>query len=112
MGFPTIDYSAAVAKYHEAVLQNGTTLDVRLRTGETFTIKGTLGKLQPEDLTEGLTQQGYKLKIPAAHWDAATDRPPEKGDQITMWGRRSAIMSWYMRGVGDDFAVYNLLMKG
>lgn len=112
MGFPNIDYSAALDKYHQAVLQNGTTLSITLRSGGTYSLKGTLSKLQPEDLTEGLTQQGYKLKIPAKHWDDAIGKPPEKGDQVEMWSRRSAVMAWYLRGVGDTAAVYILVMKG
>ena len=95
------------AQYNNVIKQefhdNGTTCNVLLRNRATFTIKGFEKRVNIEELTAGLTQQGYFLRVIASDWDAKAGGPPEKGDQVTLYGRRHAIDSWQRRGIADQY---------
>lgn len=113
MGFPGLGLPNAIAKLEQAFAENGTPMDVVLRgQGGSFQIKGTMSKLTPDDLTEGLTQQGTKVRLLATDWDVAAGREPEKGDQLTIWTRRYAVQTWYRRGIGSSLLMYVMVLKG
>ena len=112
MSFPDVGFANALDKLEQAMVENGTLFDVHLHTGETFQVKGTMGKLAPDEMTPSMIQQGHRVRILAKHWDAAAGKPPAKGDQITAWTHRSAVESWYRRGLGDTLAMYVLVLKG
>lgn len=90
-------------------LDNGADVDVTLRDGTTFRTKAFERRQTPEEMTDGLTQQGYYVRVVASDWDAAAGRPPDKGDQLTLYGRRHAVESWQRRGIAD---LYVLRLKG
>jgi hypothetical protein len=101
------------AKYNSTIAQefiaNGATISVRLRDGTTFSIKGFEKRQAVEELTDGLVQQGYFVRVIASQWDNLAGRSPDKGDQLTLYKRRHAIESWQRRGIAD---MYILRLRG
>jgi hypothetical protein len=83
----------AVQAVDELITGVGVPAAFTLHTGETFTINVVRRKKPDETITEGLQQKGFELTLLAKHWraNAAAPRHPEKGDQLTMAGRRHAV---------------------
>ena len=72
---------------------HGSDDEVSLRNnGGVFTVKGSQGHRFDADMTAGLDQGQVRIRIAADHWDAQSPgRQPQKGDALTMWGRRHMI---------------------
>lgn len=80
--------------FDDLIQSEGHTCNFELRSGEKFAVKGAL-RFQAEDqLTDGINQDRRKLSIMASRWSAAAPpgRDPEKGDLVTVDGRRHRIM--------------------
>jgi hypothetical protein len=111
--FPVIGLGNAKAALREMYSANGVPVDVRLRDGTEFEVKAFFGPLTERDLTAGAPQNGYRLRFLGETWDAASPgRMPQKGDQITLHGRRSAIESVRLCGLGGEQLMYVVVMHG
>ena len=106
---PAIDFTSYNAIVAQEFLVNGTIISVLRRSGATFTIRGFEKRTTGEPLTDGIDQHQYFVRVIASQWDAAAGGVPEKGDQLTVYGRRYAIESWQHRGLAD---MYVLKLRG
>ena len=88
---------------------NGARVDVSPRVGAPFDIKGFMKRQPVEELSDGLTQQGYYLRVNSKDWDAKAGKNPEKGDQVVVYGRRYAVERWQLVGLAD---IYVMLLRG
>mgnify|MGYP001812655387 CR=1 FL=1 len=113
MPFPDMNM-ASVANAVDSILQaNGNTASVTLNDGvTTFTVKTGMRKRVGENLTDGLQQENDRLLVLASRWDPEAGRAPEKGDQLTINGRRQAVEAVNSVGVGDTVWAYNLELRG
>jgi hypothetical protein len=85
----------AITAWDSSINAIGVNTTFTLHTGETFTIKTVRRKKPDENMTEGLQQKGFEIQFMAKNWvaNAPAGRHPEKGDQLSMAGRRHAIES-------------------
>ena len=86
-----IDFNKHNATIHAEYRTNGLQVAVTLRDGSTFNIRGFERRRSGEELSDGLTQQDYWFRVVKADWDGLAGRPPDKGDQLVIGGRRHAI---------------------
>lgn len=108
-----VDWDAVRATVEAVVQENGTDALFDLRGGGTFTIKATTGYLNSQDITAGLQQRGFRIRVLTTEWDVASPgRPPEKGDLVTIWGRQHGIDAVHHRGVADVSLMYVLTILG
>lgn len=110
-----VNWTKIETDFDTFIQNNGVDVSVRLRDGvTTFTIKGAMRRTSPENLTDGLQQHGERLSVMRSRWDAGAGRTPNKGDQVTISGRRQAIMSWNPVEVPttSDIIGYNLRLSG
>ena len=96
------------------VQQEGTPADFRLRTGETFTLRARVRDGTDEALTAGLQQDTLTVTVLANRWETAAppNRAPEKGDQITIAGKRHAIEDVRQRIAGSVPLTWTMRLKG
>ena len=93
------------ALIRQAFHDNGLDADVRRRDRSQFATKVFERRYQGEELTDGLSQQDYRVRVVASDWDRLAGGPPEKGDQITISGRRHAVESWQRHGLADQYLI-------
>lgn len=72
---------------------NGSTVRFELKEGVYFDITATDINRSPVNLTDGISQDRNLIRVMADDWHtvAGADRPPEKGDKITVAGVRYAV---------------------
>jgi hypothetical protein len=92
----------AIASLDAEIESLGAPTEFTLRSGEVFTLKTLTSNRPDENITEGLTQQGFDIKFMAQRWAVAAppNRRPEKGDQILREGRRHRIEYIYLQTGG------------
>lgn len=112
MAFPNINWDLVYARLKEAFDAQGTDTDFKLVDGSTFTLKGIKGHKRDQDLTDGITQQGFKMRVLAPEWDDAAGKEPSEGDQLTVAGRRHAIDTYHKLQQSDRPLMYVLVIKG
>lgn len=71
-----------------------------------FTLNVARRKKMPENVTSGVQQKGFEIQFMGFRWNAAAPRPPEKGDQVTVEGRRHAIESVTPHSIGTTVVGY------
>ena len=83
----------AIKAWDDFIGATGIDTDFRLHTGERFSLRVVRRRKADEDITDGLQQKGFEIQFMASQWVrlAPAGRRPEKGDQVTMEGRRHAI---------------------
>jgi hypothetical protein len=86
-------------------MDNGLDANVHRRDGQKFTIKIFERRSRVEELTDGLSQQGYRVRVISSDWERLAGGPPEKGDQIMIAGRRHAIESWERHSLADQYLI-------
>lgn len=113
MAFPTVDWDAVEAAFDSMIEANGQDVDVVLRDGiTTFSLKGVMRKAPVQNMTDGLQQEQDRLSVMRDRWDAGAGRDPEKGDQVTLNGRRQAVQSVNAVGAGNRLIGFNLVLLG
>lgn len=87
------DIQQAVSAWDSLIQSGGTPADWRLRDGTQFQLQIVRRSKPDENMTEGLQQQGFEIQFMASRWGAVAPpgRGPEKGDQVTLHGRRHAV---------------------
>lgn len=100
--------------FQSVLADNGSDADFVLRSGESFTIKASQGHRTDPELTDGLSQKQVRIRISALDWEAVAPvgRIPEKGDKVTMWGRKHTVENAHPRGAAGRTLVYVLVMRG
>lgn len=101
--------------FDQMIQTNGSTADVTLRNGTQFSMRMALrGRNPNEPLTDGISERRAWAQFMASRWEAAApaDRDPEKGDHVTMNGRRRAISSVEVRAIDDVRVVFLILLEG
>ena len=107
MSFPDLDIPAVQSALSAAYLSLGHRAIIHLRDGPEIDIRVTTSALKPEDLTAGLQQSGLRVRLLAREWDDLSPvRPPQKGDTITVLGRRYGIQTVHLRAMADIPLVY------
>ncbi|MFN2199967.1 MAG: hypothetical protein ACK2UO_02115 [Caldilineaceae bacterium] len=104
-----IQFGQYNALIRQAFQDNGLDARVRRRDLTEFDTKVFERRYRGTELTEGLTQQDYRVRVIASDWDRLAGGPPEKGDQVTISGRRHAVESWQRHALADQ---YYLLLHG
>lgn len=115
MAFPSVDHTAVLASLKQGFDAQGSPADVVLRNAAgSFTVQATQGYRRVESLTPGLVQNVLRIRVLASEWDqvAPTDRYPEKGDMITMWGKTQIVEQVHIRAMGTTTYMYIMEMKG
>jgi hypothetical protein len=88
--------------FDTAIFYLGSDATFKLRDGTTFTIKCARRTRVGTGVTEGLNQDRLEIQIPYAFWNShSSDRPPQKGDQVTMYGTRAGLDDIRTVGAGD-----------
>lgn len=115
MAFPDMGLAPAVAAWDSFIQQNGNDTQVLLNDGvTTFTVKTAMRKRPVENLTDGLQQENDRLSVMASRWEtgAGAGRMPEKGDILTINGRRQAIASANTVAMQDTLIAFNIELRG
>ena len=109
-----VDWARVKQDFDSAMQSEGSDCAFVLRSGEQFTIKGVLRFLPEVTMTDGLHQDRRKLSVMADRWEAAApaNRDPEKGDQVTVHGRRFAVEEADPATGGNQVIGWRLRLKG
>jgi hypothetical protein len=95
MAIPTIPWAKVLAAFDGMIQANGVDTDFTLMDGATFRLKAVPRFSPTLDMTTGLQQEGRQVSVMSARWDAVSPgRPPQKGDQLAMLGKRFAIQDY------------------
>lgn len=108
------DIRTAISTWKQFLHETGVDADFVLRSGETFRIK-VVRKVRPDrDMTDGLVQQGFDVQFMYSDWhaQAPAGRGPEKGDQLTMAGRRHAIEYHKLHQIASSPVGYVCRVRG
>lgn len=81
----------AIDAFEMLLNSTGSPTEFSLRSGEVFTIPVVRRKKRIEEMTDGIQQKDFDIQFLHKHWTVYAAREPEKGDQLTMAGRRHAI---------------------
>ena len=94
--------------------QEGVTANFKLIDGTEFTLNVVRGHKRDDDLTDGLLQGTFKVRVLAPQWDAEHASAPSKGDQLTMVtaGTRHAVERAHPVNLSNRPLMYVLIMKG
>ena len=113
MAIPAINWTKHKADLKSGFDNNGSDAVVKPFDGKPqFTVKVIRGHKRDENLTDGIQQEGFKLKVLADDWDAKCSREPVKGDQLTIFGTRYAIQFVYLLAVGNTKLMYTMTTRG
>ena len=112
MAFPNVDWFKVRDAFDQMIEANGSDADVKLRDSTQFQMRMVERNRMPNsELTSGISQREFSALCMYHRWVAAApaDREPEKGDQITMNGRRKAVDS--VGRVGPDATPIGYIMR-
>ena len=70
------------------------------------------GTRKVSELTPGLAQTTKQCKVLISEWDAKVGRPPRRGDQIIILGRRYGVLGPTAEGVSEQNIVYVIDVTG
>lgn len=106
--------AAAKQVYEDGIAAMGSDCAFKLRTGETFTIRGVLRHQAEQSATDGINQDRRRLTVAADRWDAAAPpgRMPNKGDQVTIDGQRYGVMEADAVNMADLRIHYRIHLTG